>query len=139
LIHFALPFVPFPSAALNPAHKKSSSTPHLIPRATPFVLHSSSLLPNLTPQQCEALKTKLPQQTYHSSTPDSAPAPDLASSFFAMQQQGVVPACWFTLTSASDISTAINIIRENGCHFAVKSGDHAPNARSSRAEGGVTI
>ncbi|KAN0094203.1 FAD-binding domain containing protein [Hyaloscypha variabilis] len=88
---------------------------------------------------CKALKSSLPQQTYHSLTPDSVPAPDLVSSFFAIQQQEVIPACWLTPTSAQDVSIAINIIREYGCHFAVKSGGHAPSARMSSAEGGVTI
>jgi FAD/FMN-containing dehydrogenase len=37
------------------------------------------------------------------------------------------------------VAAAINIIRENGCHFAVKSGGHAASARMSSAEGGVTI
>ncbi|KAE9368211.1 FAD-binding domain-containing protein [Stipitochalara longipes BDJ] len=88
---------------------------------------------------CKALKSTLPQQTYHSLTPDSVSAPDLVSSFFAIQQQEVIPACWLTPTSAQDVSKAINIIREHGCHFAVKSGGHGPSARMSSAEGGVTI
>ena len=89
--------------------------------------------------QCIALKSTLPTQTYHSLSPDSVAAPDLEASFFAIQQQEIVPACWLTPTSAQEVSIALNIIRDHGCHFAVKSGGHAPNQGASNADGGVTI
>jgi FAD binding domain len=94
---------------------------------------------DLIKYQCTALKSILGPQTYYANTPDSVPAPDLKSSFFAIQQQEIIPACWFTPTSAHDVSVALNILREHSCHFAVKSGGHAPNERTSSAEGGVTI
>jgi len=61
------------------------------------------------------------------------------SSLYAVQQQETIPACWLTPFSAQDVSTAINILTEYGCHFAVKSGGHGASKGMSSSEGGVTI
>ena len=42
-------------------------------------------------------------------------------------------------TSAQEVSTILGILKENQCHFAVKSGGHYQHAGASTADGGVTI
>jgi FAD/FMN-containing dehydrogenase len=61
------------------------------------------------------------------------------SSLYAVQQQETIFACWLTPLSAQDVSTAINILKEYGCHFTVKSGGHGASKGMSSSEGGVTI
>lgn len=60
-------------------------------------------------------------------------------SYFSARQREVTPACVIQPSSPQDVSTAIQIINRQSCHFAVKSGGHAMFAGASNAVGGITI
>lgn len=55
------------------------------------------------------------------------------------QQDALTPACRVEPESAQDVSTILNTVIQEGCHFAIKSGGHDRTAGSSNADGGVTI
>jgi FAD/FMN-containing dehydrogenase len=61
------------------------------------------------------------------------------TSYFSNQQRFTIPACIVRPTSAPEISSALTIITQYGCHFAVKSGGHASFKGASNSDGGITI
>ncbi|KAE9378505.1 FAD-binding domain-containing protein [Stipitochalara longipes BDJ] len=77
---------------------------------------------------CTALKSSLGPLIHHSSP-----------QFYSIQQSSLVPACVFTPSSPQDLSAGLQIIKDYGCHFAVRSGGHARAAGWSSSDGGVSI
>lgn len=61
------------------------------------------------------------------------------STFWSKQQGEVDPYCIFQPSNAADVSTALNILREEQCPFAIRSGGHAAFAGASNIDGGVTF
>lgn len=64
---------------------------------------------------------------------------DFKTSYHAVQQQIVTPACVVRPRTASDVSVILKTVAQYECHFAVKSGGHCTFAGSSNVEGGITI
>ncbi|KAI0469741.1 hypothetical protein GGR56DRAFT_686869 [Xylariaceae sp. FL0804] len=60
-------------------------------------------------------------------------------SLWSRQQQEVLPRCRVTPISAEGVAESLAIIRRHACHFAVRSGGHAPFAGASVPQGGVAI
>ncbi|KAF5875551.1 putative fad binding domain protein [Botrytis fragariae] len=73
-------------------------------------------------------------ETYYGSIP-----PDFTSTYYSFQQASVTPACIIRPHYPSEVSSAMKIIRESDCHFAIKSGGHNMNQGFSNVEGGITI
>ncbi|ATZ51323.1 hypothetical protein BCIN_06g07340 [Botrytis cinerea B05.10] len=84
-------------------------------------------------QTCIALQQTL-LETYYGSIP-----PDFTSTYYSFQQASVVPACVIRPQTSSEVSSAMKIIRESDCQFAIKSGGHNMNDGFSNVEGGITI
>lgn len=61
------------------------------------------------------------------------------STFWSQQQAQVDPYCIFQPSNASDVSTALLVLREEQCPFAIRSGGHAAFAGASNIYGGVTF
>lgn len=61
------------------------------------------------------------------------------STFWSQQQREVNPYCIFQPSDASDVSTALQVLRNEQCPFAVRSGGHAAFAGASNIDGGVTF
>ncbi|KAG4030442.1 hypothetical protein MFRU_012g01760 [Monilinia fructicola] len=59
--------------------------------------------------------------------------------YWSSQQADTRPACRVTPTSAEDVSTTIQVLRSQGCPFAVKSGGHACFAGASSIQSAVVI
>lgn len=64
---------------------------------------------------------------------------DFRESYYCARQREVTPACVIRPSSSQEVSTAIQIINQHSCHFAVKSGGHAMFAGASNAVGGITV
>jgi len=64
---------------------------------------------------------------------------DFKTSFHALQQQSVVPACVVRPRTTTDVSLVLRTIAQYECHFAVRSGGHCTFGGSSNADGGITI
>ncbi|RFU77461.1 fad binding domain-containing [Trichoderma arundinaceum] len=69
--------------------------------------------------------------------------PDLGkygtSFYFIAQASQISPACRVLPANTADIVTTINVIRETGATFAVKSGGHSTYDTGANAENGITI
>jgi FAD/FMN-containing dehydrogenase len=76
------------------------------------------------------LHSLLPSRVFQGKTGDFA---------FWDAKQHVTPACRVEPSSAEDVVTILTAVKENQCHFAIKSGGHARFAGASNADGGVTI
>ncbi|KAM6478460.1 hypothetical protein HDV62DRAFT_370445 [Trichoderma sp. SZMC 28011] len=59
--------------------------------------------------------------------------------YFIAQAAQIVPACRVLPANAADVAAIINIVRETGATFAVKSGGHNSYASGTNAENGITI
>ncbi|KAL7790517.1 hypothetical protein V8C43DRAFT_284765 [Trichoderma afarasin] len=59
--------------------------------------------------------------------------------YFIAQAAQIVPVCRVLPVNAADIATILNIVRETGATFAVKSGGHNSYASGTNAENGITI
>jgi FAD/FMN-containing dehydrogenase len=85
--------------------------------------------------QCTALVEALGETTvFHNTIPEG-----FKDSYFCARQSEVIPACIIQPSSSQDVSTAMQIINQHSCHFAVKSGGHAMFAGGPNAVGGITI
>ncbi|TGO27245.1 hypothetical protein BPAE_0045g00440 [Botrytis paeoniae] len=97
------------------------------------IVYGDSLEDDSCHQTCIALQQTL-QETYYGSIP-----PDFTSTYYSFQQASVAPACLIRPHSPSEVSSAMKIIRESDCHFAIKSGGHNMNQGFSNVKGGITI
>ncbi|PTB47808.1 hypothetical protein M431DRAFT_525901 [Trichoderma harzianum CBS 226.95] len=59
--------------------------------------------------------------------------------YFIAQAAQIVPVCRVLPVNAADVATILNIVRETGATFAVKSGGHNSYASGTNAENGITI
>ncbi|TGO18194.1 hypothetical protein BPAE_0391g00060 [Botrytis paeoniae] len=59
--------------------------------------------------------------------------------YWSLQQAEVHPECRVTPISAEDVSTTIQVLKSQGCQFAVKSGGHACFSGASNIENAVVI
>ncbi|KAJ8065368.1 hypothetical protein OCU04_006056 [Sclerotinia nivalis] len=59
--------------------------------------------------------------------------------YWSLQQAEVQPACRVTPISAEDVSTTTQVLKSQGCQFAVKSGGHAFFAGASNIGSAVVI
>lgn len=64
---------------------------------------------------------------------------DSRPQYYAAQQQEQVPLCITQPGSSEEVSQALNILREQECAFAVKSGGHSTSPGASSINGGVVI
>jgi FAD/FMN-containing dehydrogenase len=89
----------------------------------------------LTDVQCTALVDSLGDGiAFYNVIPEG-----FKESYFCARQREVTPACVIQPSSPQEVSTAVQIINQHSCHFAVKSGGHAMFAGASNAIGGITI
>ncbi|KIY00016.1 uncharacterized protein Z520_04654 [Fonsecaea multimorphosa CBS 102226] len=56
-----------------------------------------------------------------------------------MQESSLVPACIVSPLWAQSVSTAVSILSENDCPFAIRGQTHAPAAGFANIDGGVTL
>ncbi|KAL7946845.1 hypothetical protein V8C42DRAFT_318922 [Trichoderma barbatum] len=74
--------------------------------------------------------------------PDDAP-PDLGkygtTFYFIAQAAQIVPACRVLPASTADVAAILDVVRETGATFAVKSGGHCSYPSGANAENGITI
>ncbi|KAK2768274.1 hypothetical protein FQN54_000127 [Arachnomyces sp. PD_36] len=61
------------------------------------------------------------------------------STFWSQQQGLVEPHCVFQPSNASDVSTALLVLQEEQCPFAIRSGGHAAFSGASNIDAGVTF
>ncbi|KAL6690763.1 hypothetical protein J3F84DRAFT_404117 [Trichoderma pleuroticola] len=59
--------------------------------------------------------------------------------YFIAQAAQIVPVCRVLPVSAADVAAILDIVRETGATFAVKSGGHNSYASGTNAENGITI
>ncbi|KAL6786716.1 hypothetical protein J3E68DRAFT_420406 [Trichoderma sp. SZMC 28012] len=59
--------------------------------------------------------------------------------YFIAQAAQIVPVCRVLPVNAADVAAILNIVRETGATFAVKSGGHNSYASGTNAENGITI
>ncbi|OPB41126.1 FAD binding domain protein [Trichoderma guizhouense] len=59
--------------------------------------------------------------------------------YFIAQAAQIVPVCRVLPVNAADVAAILNIVRETGATFAVKSGGHNSYASGNNAENGITI
>jgi FAD/FMN-containing dehydrogenase len=59
--------------------------------------------------------------------------------FYSAQQAELAPVCIIQPETAEQVSHAVNIIRDQECAFAVKSGGHGQHAGSSSIHNGIVI
>lgn len=59
--------------------------------------------------------------------------------YWSSQQAETRPACRVTPISADDVSSTIQVLKSQGCQFAIKSGGHACFAGASNIEKAVVI
>lgn len=59
--------------------------------------------------------------------------------YWSEQQSSQTPTCRVAPTSATDVSTALKILKDQQCQFAVKSGGHASFEGASNIDGAVAI
>ncbi|KAL7953836.1 hypothetical protein V8C34DRAFT_41344 [Trichoderma compactum] len=59
--------------------------------------------------------------------------------YFSAQAAQIVPVCRVLPVNAADVAAILNIVRETGATFAVKSGGHNSYASGTNAENGITI
>ncbi|KAL3490772.1 hypothetical protein BJX62DRAFT_237885 [Aspergillus germanicus] len=64
---------------------------------------------------------------------------DFAKSYFATQQQEIVPLCVVQPESSEDVSRIVQLVREYQCQFAVKGGGHGNHAGASSIQDGLLI
>ncbi|KAL7927014.1 hypothetical protein ACQKWADRAFT_327003 [Trichoderma austrokoningii] len=62
-----------------------------------------------------------------------------SSSYMFAQAAEITPACSVLLADTQDVISAINIVRESGATFAVKSGGHSTYSTGSNVENGIVI
>ncbi|KAF7197662.1 FAD-dependent monooxygenase CTB5 [Pseudocercospora fuligena] len=61
------------------------------------------------------------------------------SDFWSTFQAEVSPSCFVNPTCPEEVAQVLEILKDNQCQFAVKSGGHAAFAGASNIDGGVTI
>jgi FAD/FMN-containing dehydrogenase len=59
--------------------------------------------------------------------------------YFIAQAAQISPACRVLPADTADVITIINVVRETGVTFAVKSGGHGSYGSGANAEDGITI
>jgi FAD/FMN-containing dehydrogenase len=85
---------------------------------------------------CEILASVLPDRVFY----PEATIYGASISSYPFLQLRLHPSCIFRPTSASEVSTAISILKEsNRTRFAIKGGGHNANAGFNNVENGVTI
>ncbi|KAI0118651.1 hypothetical protein GGR51DRAFT_497199 [Nemania sp. FL0031] len=62
-----------------------------------------------------------------------------STSYWAEQQETLLPSCVVRPTNAHDVSSALVILVEGSCYFAVRGGGHSSTKGASNINGGVTI
>ncbi|TGO86993.1 hypothetical protein BPOR_0261g00110 [Botrytis porri] len=97
------------------------------------IVYGGSLKDDSCHETCIALQQSL-EETYYGSIPS-----DFTPTYYSFQQASVTPACIIRPHSPSEVSSAMKIIQESDCHFAIKSGGHNMNQGFSNVEGGITI
>jgi FAD/FMN-containing dehydrogenase len=60
-------------------------------------------------------------------------------SYWAAQQREVCPACFVKPTTSQEVGTAVKVLAQNQCQFAIRSGGHSANTEFNIIERGVTI
>ncbi|KAL6721082.1 hypothetical protein ACLMJK_000182 [Lecanora helva] len=95
------------------------------------------------PTCCKALSIFLPKRVFN---PDGSRYKSSIASYWSVQEQSVRPACVVIPQNTIDVAFAVGILNiasellhDNGCEFAVRSGGHTPFAGSANIQGGVTI
>jgi FAD/FMN-containing dehydrogenase len=68
-----------------------------------------------------------------------SPPTSHVASYYAVQQSELTPACTFTPSTPQELSAGLQIIKDYGCHFAVRSGGHGTPGGWSSSDGGVNI
>ncbi|KAI0449788.1 hypothetical protein F5B21DRAFT_493323 [Xylaria acuta] len=64
---------------------------------------------------------------------------DESTSYWAEQQTTLSPTCVVRPTSAQELSSALVILVEGSCNFAVRGGGHSSTKGASNIDGGITI
>ncbi|KAM0262156.1 hypothetical protein ACHAQJ_001899 [Trichoderma viride] len=59
--------------------------------------------------------------------------------YFIAQAAQISPACRVLPADTADVTTILNVVRETGATFAVKSGGHSSYASGANVENGITI
>ncbi|KAF3766669.1 FAD-binding domain-containing protein [Cryphonectria parasitica EP155] len=86
---------------------------------------------------CTALSAVLGDLTF---SPTSLSYDSSQSSYWSLQEAEVEPSCVVQPKSAEDVSVAIKTMTAiEGCHFAIRSGGHSPNAGAANIASGVTV
>ena len=66
-------------------------------------------------------------------------APIEINNIWSGQQGELIPACRIQPTSTQEVAITLGVLKQQQCHFAIKSGGHSRIAGASNAAGGVTI
>jgi FAD/FMN-containing dehydrogenase len=65
--------------------------------------------------------------------------PESSEQYFAAQQQDIAPVCVIQPESPEEVSQTLNILREQECIFAIKSGGHSACTGASNIQDGVVV
>ncbi|KAI0973116.1 hypothetical protein F4678DRAFT_427972 [Xylaria arbuscula] len=107
------------------------------PQIAPLILTLlHTMVPSLAASCCSALLTVLSNKTL---LPGSSGYNVSLVSYFSAQEAEIEPSCIVSPTSALDVSTAVKILTQLDCNFAIRSGGHSTWAGDANIANGVTI